>query len=68
METKLNENEVKEIATMQKKIDSYEGFIVALLVMIRSKKQTNYPLFDGTDLTHEMNTIWRNVRDMVVEK
>ena len=59
---RLNNNEVKEVAIMQRKIDSYEGFIKALWMMAKSGKDTNYPLFDGTDLTHEMNELWRFVR------
>jgi len=64
METKLNDNEVREVAKMQRKIDSYEGFIKALFMMARSSKSNmNYPLFDGTDFTNEMNFIWRFVKD-----
>ena len=63
METKLNDNEVREVAKMQRKIDSYEGFIEALFMMARfSESDMNYPLFDGTDFTKEMNFIWRFVK------
>ena len=62
MKTKLNDNEVKEVARMQRKIDSYEGFIKALFMMAKSGKHINYPLFDGTDFTQEMNELWRFVR------
>lgn len=63
METKLNDNEVKEIAKMQEKIDSYEGFIGAIFIMAKSKKFINYPVFGGTELTHEMNFLWRFVKE-----
>lgn len=65
METKLNDNEVKEIAKMQEKIDSYEGFIGAIFIMAKSKKSVNYPLFGGTELTHEMNFVWKFIKEHI---
>lgn len=62
MKTKLNDNEVVEVARMQQKIDSYEGFIKALWMMAKSGKHISYLLFGGTDLTQEMNELWRFVR------
>ena len=62
METKLNENEVKEIAKMQKKIDSYEGFIKAIYLMAGLGKDIDYPLFDGTKYTQEMSYLWHFVK------
>lgn len=65
MEAKLNDNEVREVAEMQRKIDSYEGFIRAAHMMARSGKAVNYPLFDGTDFTEDMNFIWRFIREHI---
>ena len=48
---------------MQQMIDSYEGFIAALNMMILSKKELNYPMFTDTNLDEEMNRIWRWVRE-----
>lgn len=62
METKLNDNEVREVARMQQMIDSYEGFIKALWMMAKSGKVVNYPLFDDVDFTDEMNFLWKFVR------
>ena len=62
METKLNNNEVKEIAKMQKKIDSYEGFIKAIYLMAKFDKDVNYPLFDGTKYTIEMGYLWHFIK------
>lgn len=62
MEKRLNENEVKEIAKMQKKIDSYEGFIKAIYLMAGLGKDINYPLFDGTKYTQEMGYLWHFVK------
>ena len=63
METKLNDNEVKEVARMQQMIDSYEGFIAALSIMMVSKKDVNYPRFTGTNFDKEMNRIWRWIKE-----
>ena len=66
METKLNDNEVKEIAKMQIKIDTYESFISTVHAMIVAKKtDLNYLLFDGTEFTKEMNRIWRFVKQEI---
>lgn len=61
----LNDNEVREVAKMQRKIDSYEGFISAVFMMAKFKKHINYPVFDGTGQTHEMNFIWRFVKEHI---
>ena len=66
METKLNDNEVREIAKMQMKIDTYESFICTVQAMIVTKKtDLNYLLFDGTELTKEMNSIWRFIKQTI---
>lgn len=66
METKLNDNEVREIAKMQMKIDTYESFICTVNAMIVTKKiDLNYLLFDGTELTKEMNSIWRFIKQTI---
>lgn len=63
METKLNDNAVKEIARMQKMIDSYEGFICALYMMMLSEKEISYPQFTNTNFDKEMNKIWKLVKE-----
>ena len=63
MGTRLNDNEVREVARMQQMIDSYEGFIAALNMMMLSQKELNYPMFTDTNLDEEMNRIWRWVRE-----
>lgn len=65
---RLNDNEVKEVAEMQIKIDTYESFICSVCAMVVGKKTNiNYLLFDGTDLTNEMNKIWRYVKQTIEE-
>lgn len=66
MKTKLNDNEVQTIAEMQKKIDSYESFISTVHAMVFARKtDLNYLVFDGTELTNEMNRIWRFVKEKI---
>lgn len=63
METKLNDNEVKEIAKMQEKLDAYEAFILATSFLIRGNKNIDYPIFARTDLDKQMNCIWKWVKE-----
>ena len=63
METKLNDNEVREIARMQSVINSYEDFILAIYFMIRSGKRIDYPLFTTCDMEKQMNHIWEFVKE-----
>ena len=66
METKLNDNEIKTIAEMQKKIYSYESFISTVHAMVFARKtDLNYLVFDGTEFTNEMNRIWRFVKEKI---
>jgi exonuclease V gamma subunit len=66
METKLNDNEVKEIVKMQQKIDSYEGFIRATFIMAKRGAPVNYPLFKDTGFTDEMFFIWKTIKEKCV--
>jgi hypothetical protein len=63
METKLNDNEVKTIAKMQSKIDSYEAFILATSFLIMGKDDIDYPIFEKTLLQHQMNRIWKWIKE-----
>lgn len=63
MGTKLNDNEVREVARMQKMIDSYEAFICALLMMMLSEGDINYPQFTDTNFDKAMGEIWRWVKE-----
>lgn len=48
---------------MQQKIDSYEGFVKALFIMMLSSKNINYPKFTDTNFDKEMSEIWRWVKE-----
>ena len=53
---------------MQMKIDTYESFISTVNAMVVTKKtDLNYLLFDGTELTDEMNSIWRFIKQNIKE-
>lgn len=58
---RLNDNEVKEIAMMQKMIDSYKSFVFAINFMIKSGKDINCPIFCKLD--RNMQDIWKWVKE-----
>ena len=63
---RLNDNEVQEVAKTQMKIDTYESFICTVCAMVVEKRtDINYLLFDGTELTKEMNKIWRYIKQTI---
>ena len=63
METKLSSNEVEKIAEMQRKIDSYEAFILATSLLIMGKDDIDYPIFERTQLDQQMKRIWKWVKE-----
>jgi len=63
MGTKLNDNEVREIARMQEKIDAYEAFILSTTFLVKGNKNINYPLFARTDLDKQMKLIWKWIKE-----
>ena len=60
---RLNDNEVKEVARMQQRIDTYEAFILTLNLITRSKRDIAIPLFGDTNYEKEMSQIWRWVKE-----
>lgn len=61
METKMNDNEVREVARMQQQIDSYEAFMLAINFMIKSGEDVNCPIRCMMD--RKMQNIWRWVKE-----
>lgn len=61
METKLNDNEVREVARMQHEIDSYKSFMLAINFMIESGEDVNCPI--RCKLDRKMRNVWRWVRE-----
>ena len=58
---KLNDNEVKEIARMQREIDSYQTFLFAINFMIESGESINGPIYCKMD--RKMRNIWKFVKE-----
>lgn len=63
MGTKLNDNEVREVAKMQQMIDSYEAFILAASFLVIGNDNVDYPIFARTDLDRQMNRIWKWIKE-----
>ena len=61
---RLNNNEVKEVARMQEKIDAYEAFILAASFLVRRGiDNVDYPIFARTGLDEKMNRIWKWIKE-----
>ena len=66
--TKLNDNEVREVARMQMKIDAYECFISTINAMLVAKRtDLNYILFNDCPLEKEMNNTYKMIKDYIKE-
>ena len=63
METKLNDNEVKEVARMQRLITKYENVITALYLKAKTGKEVKLLLTEESDLQKEINYLWQWVRE-----
>lgn len=63
METKMNDNEVREVARMQREIDSYEAFILSTSFLVRGNDNIDYPIFATTHLDKQMNRIWKWIKE-----
>lgn len=63
METKLNDNEVKEVARMQELIDRYELAIRSMFLVVKHNSNINYPLIGSTPFDKELNHIWRWIKE-----
>lgn len=55
------DNEVKEVARMQKMIDSYQSFVFAINFMIESGEDVNCPIFCNMD--RKMQKVWRWIKE-----
>lgn len=59
----MNDNEVRENAEMQSKIDAYEAFILATSILIMGKDNIDHPIFARTNLDKQMKHIWKWVKE-----
>lgn len=65
MVKRLNDNEVREVADMQSKLNAYECFITALWMRSLGKENINYPLFERTPCEELMHKLWKWVGEHV---
>lgn len=63
MKTKLNDNEVREIADMQSNLNAYECFITALWMLSSGKENITYPWFTRTPCDDIMVKLWKWVKE-----
>ena len=67
--SRLTKTDVEAICEMQRKITSYENYIVAMCEMIRHKDNMKEPvvLLNDTPMDDFMNDAWRGLREMKKE-
>ena len=58
---RLNNNEVREVAEMQRKIDSYKSFLFAINFMIESGEDIKCPIFCNMD--RNMRNVWKWIKE-----
>lgn len=63
METKLNDNEVKEVARMQRLITKYENVISALFIKAKTGSEIKLLLFKEKDMNEEIRYIWKWIEE-----
>lgn len=68
METKLNNNEVREIARMQELIDYYELALQSMYLIARNNCNINFPQFSDSPNKHEINFLFRWVKERKSEE
>jgi len=63
METKLNDNEVKEVARMQRLITKYENVISALFIKAKTGSEIKLLQFEEKDMNEEIRYLWKWVNE-----
>ena len=63
MESRFTDNEVREIARMQELIDYYELAIRSLFFMTGGKGDVICPIFNRSQVKHELNYLWRWIKE-----
>lgn len=59
METKLNDNEVKEVARMQRLITKYENVISALFIKAKTGSEIKMLQLEEKDMNEEIRYLWK---------
>lgn len=63
METKLNDNEVKEVARMQRLITKYENVISALFIKAKTGTEIKLLQFEERDMSEEIRYLWKWIKE-----
>lgn len=63
METKLNDNEVREVARMQRLITKYENVILALYIKAKTGSEIKLLLSEEKDLSKEILYLWKWIKE-----
>lgn len=63
METKLNDNEVREVARMQRLITKYENAIIALFIKAKTGSEIKLLLSEEKDLSEEIRYLWKWIKE-----
>ena len=63
METKLNDNAVKEVARMQRLITKYENVISALYIKAKTGTEIKLLQFEEKDMDKEILYLWKCIRE-----
>lgn len=63
--SKLNDNEVKEVARMQQLIDKYEQVISSLYIRAKTGKKVDVLILCKTDLDNEIRYLYRFVEEHI---
>lgn len=61
--TKLNNNEVKEVARMQRLITKYENVISALYIKAKTGTEIKLLQFEEQDMKEEICYLWKWVKE-----
>ena len=60
---RLNDNEVKEVARMQRLITKYENIILALYLKAKTGREIQLLQFEGPNLRHETTYLWNWIKE-----
>lgn len=63
METKLNDNEVKEVARMQRLITKYENVISALYIKAKTGTEIKLLQSEEKDMSEEIRYLWKWIKE-----
>jgi len=65
--SRFTKTDVNTICEMQRKIDAYEDYIIAIggLAKHRNTNKHYLCLLKGTDMDDWMNTTWNNIQELI---